>query len=287
MDPTTLAQLVVSGILLGGVYALFASGLNLIFGVMRVINIAHGELMMLGAYATFWLFALWGVNPVLSLLITVPLLFLLGVLLERVFIERIVGQPLLISLLLTFGLSLFFSGSALTLWTADFRSVPYFSGSIQLGPIALPLSRTVAFALALAITAGVWFFLQNTRVGKAVRATAQNSEVALVCGIDVRRIRLLTFGLGVALAGASGTLVSLMFSFSPTIGSNFLGKGFAIIVLGGLGSFVGALIGGIILGVAEVLGGFVTTAQIAEAIPYLVLVLVLLVRPSGLFGVRE
>jgi branched-chain amino acid transport system permease protein len=278
---------VISGILLGGVYALFASGLNLIFGVMRVINIAHGDLMMLGAYATFWLFTLVGFNPVLSLVVTMPLLFLLGMLLERVFVERIVSQTLLISLLLTFGLSLFFSGMALTLWTSDFRSVPYFSGSIQVGPLALPLSRTVAFALAVVISLGVWFFLQSSRLGKAVRATAQNAEVALVCGIDVRRIRLLTFGLGAALAAASGTLVSMMFSFSPAIGSNFLSKGFAIIVLGGLGSFIGALVGGVILGIAEVLGGFVLNAQIAEAIPYVILVLVLLIRPAGFFGTKE
>ncbi|MCL6650270.1 MAG: branched-chain amino acid ABC transporter permease [Chloroflexi bacterium] len=287
MDPLVVAQLIVSGVLLGGVYALFAAGLNLIFGVMRVINIAHGELMMLGAYTTFWLFTLWGVNPILSLLISVPLLFLLGAVLERIFIERIVGQPLLISLLLTFGFSLFFSGSALTLWSNDFRSVPYFSGSLVLGPLALPISRTVAFALAVVITLAVWFFLQRTRLGKAVRATAQSAEVALVCGIDVRRIRLLTFALGSSLAGAAGTLVSVMFSFSPAIGATFLAKGFAIIVLGGLGSFLGALAGGVLLGMTEVFGSYFTTASLAEAIPYLVLLLMLLVRPTGFFGTAE
>jgi branched-chain amino acid transport system permease protein len=282
-----LLQVVISGVLLGAVYALLAIGLNLIFGVMRVINIAHGDLMMLGAYATYWLFTLWGVNPIVSLVIVLPLMLALGVVLQRSLIDRVVGQPLLISLLLTFGLSTFLTGAALNLWTSNYRSVPAFSGSIQLAGLAFSVPRLIAFVVALAITGVVWYFLQSTRLGKAVRATSQNADVALVCGIDVARIRLLTFGLGTALAGAAGSLLAIIYAVYPEMGRAFLMKAFAIIVLGGLGSFGGAFLGALALGVAETLAAYTWNTQIAEAIAYAIFIGVLFVRPSGLFGVRE
>jgi len=282
-----LAQVVISGLLLGAVYALLAIGLNLIFGVMRVINIAHGELLMLGSYATFWLFTLWGVNPIVSLVLVLPAMFLLGALLQRTLVDRVVGQPLLISLLLTFGLSSFLIGVALNLWTANYRSVPAFSGSIVVGGLALSISRVIAFVVALAITLAVWYFLRTTRLGKAVRATSQNTEVALVCGIDVARIRLLAFGLGTAMAGAAGSLLAVIYTVYPEMGRTFLMKAFAIIVLGGLGSFGGAFVGALALGVAEALAAFAWNTQIAEAVAYAIFIGVLFVRPSGLFGVRE
>jgi branched-chain amino acid transport system permease protein len=282
-----LAQVVISGLLLGAVYALLAIGLNLIFGVMRVINIAHGELLMLGSYATYWLFTLWGVNPIVSLLLVLPAMFLLGMLLQRTLVDRVVGQPLLISLLLTFGLSSFLTGVALNLWTANYRSVPVFSGSFAVGGLALSISRVIAFVVALAITLAVWYFLRTTRLGKAVRATSQNAEVALVCGIDVARIRLLAFGLGTAMAGAAGSLLAVIYTVYPEMGRTFLMKAFAIIVLGGLGSFGGAFVGALALGVAEALAAFAWNTQIAEAVAYAIFIGVLFVRPSGLFGARE
>jgi branched-chain amino acid transport system permease protein len=283
----TLLQVVISGVLLGAVYALLAIGLNLIFGVMRVINIAHGDLMMLGAYSTYWLFTLWGVNPLVSLVIVMPLMFALGVFLQRSLIDRVVGQPLLISLLLTFGLSTFLTGAALNLWTSNYRSVPAFSGSVQVVGLAFSVPRLIAFVVALAITTVVWSFLRSARLGKAVRATSQNAEVALVCGIDVGRIRLLTFGLGTALAGAAGSLLAIIYSVYPEIGRAFLMKAFAIIVLGGLGSFGGAFMGALALGVAETLAAYAWNTQIAEAVAYAIFIGVLFIRPSGLFGVRE
>jgi branched-chain amino acid transport system permease protein len=283
----TLLQVVISGVLLGAVYALLAIGLNLIFGVMRVINIAHGDLMMLGAYSTYWLFTLWGVNPLVSLVIVMPLMFALGVFLQRSLIDRVVGQPLLISLLLTFGLSTFLTGAALNLWTSNYRSVPAFSGSVQVVGLAFSVPRLIAFVVALAITTVVWSFLRSARLGKAVRATSQNAEVALVCGIDVGRIRLLTFGLGTALAGAAGSLLAIIYSVYPEIGRAFLMKAFAIIVLGGLGSFGGAFLGALALGVAETLAAYAWNTQIAEAVAYAIFIGVLFIRPSGLFGVRE
>src|SRR5579883_1372158 len=228
---TVLAQVVISGVLLGAVYALLAIGLNLIFGVMRIINIAHGDLLMLGAYATFWLFTLWGVNPLLALVAVSPGMFLLGVALQRVLVDRVVGQPLLSSLLLTFGLSSLLTGLALNLWTANYRSVPAFSGSLVVGGVAVSIPRLIAFSVALAITAAVYLFLTRAKLGKAVRATAQNAEVALVCGIDVARIRLLVFGLGTALAAAAGALLAVIYTIYPEMGRAFLMKAFAIIVL--------------------------------------------------------
>lgn len=282
-----LLQVVISGLLLGGVYALFAAGLNLIFGVMRVINLGHGELMMLGAYVTFWLASAYGLNPLLSIPVSLLLMFALGVAFQAVLVERVVARPLLSSLLLTFGLSTLLQGVALNLWTADFRSVPYLTGSIELLGLNLSRIRLVAFAIALLVTGAVFAFLRFSTFGKAMRATAQHAQVAQVCGIDVGRVRLAAFGLGSALAAVAGSLIVVIFPIGPEIGRTFISRGFAIIVLGGLGSFVGAFLGALILGVAETLTAYFTDTQLAEGVAYAVLVLVLLLRPSGLFGTDE
>jgi branched-chain amino acid transport system permease protein len=282
-----LLQVIISGLLLGGVYALFAAGMNMIFGVLRVINLAHGELMMLGAYITFWLYALANVNPLLTIPVSALVMFSLGAVIERTMIERVVGQPLLSSLLLTFGLSTLFMGTALSLWTANFRSVPYLTGAIDLFGLNLSQTRLVAFIIALAVTGLTYAFLRFTTFGKAIRATAQNAEVAQVCGINVGRVRLVTFALGSAMAAVSGSLIAMIFTISPEMGRMFLGRAFAIVVLGGLGSFIGAFFGALLLGVVETVAAYVTDTQLAEAVSYAVLVLVLLLRPSGFFGEKE
>ena len=282
-----ILQVVVSGLLLGGVYAIFAAGLNTIFGVMRIINLAHGELMMLGAYVTFALYDGWGVNPLITLPISAALLFGLGLLFQQFLIERVVGQPLLSSLLLTFGLSTLLQGIALNRFTANFRSVPFLSGSFGVGELAFSRSRLLAFAVALAVTGAVYLFLQRSRFGKAIRATSQQPDVAEVCGVDVRQVRLMTFALGAALAAIAGSLVAMIFSIYPEMGRMFIGKAFAIIVLGGLGSFGGAFAGALVLGVGETLAAYWTDTQIAQGVSYAALVLVLLLRPSGFFGVKE
>jgi branched-chain amino acid transport system permease protein len=282
-----LLQVIISGLLLGGVYALFAAGLNMIFGVLRVINLAHGELMMLGAYTTYWLYAEWGVNPLLTLPVSAVVIFALGAFIERSLIDRLVNQPLLSSLLLTFGLSTLFMGTALYFWTANFRSVPYLTGSVDLFGLDVSKSRLVAFVIALAVTGATYAFLRYSTFGKAIRATAQHSEVAQVCGIDVRRVRVVTFGLGSAMAGVAGSLIAMIFTVSPEMGRAFIGRAFAIVVLGGLGSFVGAFAGALMLGVTETVTAYYTDTQLSEAVAYAVLVGVLLVRPSGLFGVKE
>jgi branched-chain amino acid transport system permease protein len=282
-----LLQVIVSGLLLGGVYALFAVGMNMIFGVLRVINLAHGELIMLGAYATFFLVDRSGFNPLLTIPFSAAALFVAGVAVEKFLIERTVNQPILSSLLLTFGLSTFLMGGALYLWTANFRSVPYLTGSYDIGALDLSKIRLVSFVIALTVTGATFGFLRYATYGKAIRATAQHAEVAQVCGINVGRVRLTTFGLGSALAATSGSLIAMIFTVSPEMGRMFIGRAFAIVVLGGLGSFEGALLGALLLGVAETVAAYYTDTQLAEGVSYAVLVLVLLLRPSGLFGVKE
>jgi branched-chain amino acid transport system permease protein len=283
----TLLQVIVNGVLLGGVYALFAAGLNMIVGVMRVINLAHGELMMLGAYTTFWLFSLAHVNPLLSIPISAGLMLVLGVAVQRLLVERVVKQPLLSSLLLTFGLSTLFLGIALNVWKGDQRSIPYLSGSVPVGGLLISNVRLVGFAIAVLLTSATFLFLRHSTFGKTIRATSQQPDAAQACGIDVRRVRAVTFGIGSALAAVAGSLASIMFSFNPEIGQTFLPKAFAVIVLGGLGSFIGALLGALMLGVAETVAGYFTSGQWAESVAFIILIVMLVIRPAGLFGAEE
>lgn len=284
-----LLQIVVSGLLLGGVYALFATGLNLIFGVMKIINLGHGELMMLGAYITFFLFTQAGMNPLLSLPLTAAIMAILGLLLQITLVERVVNQPMINSLLLTFGMSTLMMGVALNLWTSNFRSVNYapLSGSWQVGEISISKARLVAFGIAILVTVGMWLFLNRSTYGKAIRATSEHPAVAQLCGIDIRRVRYVTFALGSSMAAISGALISIIFTINPEMGRMFIGKGFAIIVLGGLGSFVGAFLGALVLGVSETITAFYATSQLSEGVAYLILLIVLIVRPSGFFGKAE
>ena len=281
-----LLQGVVSGLLAGGLYAMVALGLALVFGVMRVINLAHGTLLMLGSYTTYWLFALYGMNPFLSLFLSFPILFVVGGVLQKVFVHRVVNAPELSSLLLTFGISILIANLAMLGWTSDYRSVEFLTGSFLLGPIALSKPRLVTFGLALAITGLAFLLLNKTKLGKAIRATSQQRDVAQVCGINVRRIDLITFGLGAGLAGVGGSLVSVMFSIFPEMGQVYVFKSFLVIVLGGAGNYPGAFFGGLILGVVEGLDSLLLSAQLSEVIAYMLLVIVLLVRPTGLFRGR-
>jgi branched-chain amino acid transport system permease protein len=282
-----LGQVVISGILAGALYAMVALGLALIFGVMRVINIAHGPLLMLGAYVTYFLYDAFGLNPYLSLVVSMPVLFALGLLLQRTLVFRVVDAPELSSLLLTFGISIALVNLAQLAFTSDLRAVEYLTGSYLIGPFALSKSRLIAFLFAGAITTLAFLFLQKTRLGKAIRATSQSREVALVCGINVRRIHLITFGLACALAAAGGTLIAVMVAIQPEMGQIWTFKSFLVIVLGGAGNYPGALLGGMLLGLIEQLASLFLTTQLSEAVAYVLLVLVLLVRPTGLLGGRQ
>ncbi len=287
ITPSMLGQVVISGLLAGSLYATVALGLGLIFGVMRVLNIAHGPLLMLGAYVTFWLWSTVGLNPYASLLASMPLLYLLGALLQRFLVRRVVDAPELSSLLLTFGVSIALVNVAQLAFSSDLRAVEYLTGSFVLGPWAFSKSRVIACGIAIAITAGAVLFLQRTRAGKALRAVSQNREMAEVCGVDVGRVRVLAFGLASALAAAGGSLVAVMVAIQPEMGQIYTMKSFLVIVLGGAGNYPGALLGGLLLGVIEQVSSLFLTTQVNEAVAYVLLVLVLLVRPTGLLGGRE
>ena len=287
LEPEILLQLLINGLLAGALYALLAGGLNLIFGVMRVINIAHAEFMLIGAFGAYVLFNVFGLHPLLSLLIIVPAIFVVGYYFQRVLIERVVGRPMLTSLLATYGVSIILINVGLLIFSADFKSIPVLQGSFLIGELAISKPRAVAGLVSLVLSVGVYLFLDRTRLGKAVRAVSEHAQVAQICGIDVRQIRMLTFGMAAAMAGAAGVMLSIIYSFWPGSGVDFIQKCFAIIIIGGMGNFVGALYGGILLGVVEsFVGGFVST-QWAEAMAYLLLVTVLLIRPTGLKGVAR
>ncbi|HUP33952.1 MAG TPA: branched-chain amino acid ABC transporter permease [Candidatus Limnocylindria bacterium] len=285
-----LATVVLSGILQGGVYAMFAVGLTLIFGVMRIINAAHGEIVMMGAYLTWVSFFHLGVDPLLALLFTLPLAFLFGMVLQRVLLDGVVGQPELTGLLVTFGLGLAMIYTAELIFTTDFRTIPYAPATVQItSTIAVGQNKVISFAMAVAISAGVYLFLRFARQGKAIRATALNAEVAMVCGINVRGVYLITTGLAAALAVAGGALVSIQFGFNPETGVVYTLQAFAIVILGGRGNYVGALIGGLMLGVLEGLVSLMVpngTAMV-ELAAYGLMIFVLLIRPSGLMGMKE
>ena len=286
ITPTMVGQVVISGLLAGSLYAMVALGLGLIFGVMRVLNVAHGPLLMLGAYTTFWLFHWFGLNPYLSLLVSMPLLFLVGLGLQGTLVRRVVDAPELSSLLLTFGVSIAIVNLAQLAFTSDLRSVEYLTGSFVLGPFAFSKSRVIACGFAVAITVGAFFFLQKTRLGKALRAVSQSREVAQVCGINVQRIHLLAFGIAAALAAAGGSLVAVMVAIQPDMGMVYTFKSFLVIVLGGAGNYPGALLGGLLLGLIEQLSSLFLTTQVNEAVAYVLLVVVLLLRPTGLLKGR-
>jgi len=285
-----LATVVVGGVMQGGVYAMFAVGLTLIFGVMRIINAAHGEMVMMGAYLTWVAFFYLGVDPLLSLVLTLPVAFLFGVAVQKVLLNAAVGQPELTGLLITFGLGLTMIYVAELIFTTDFRTIPYAPGTVQItSAIAVGQNRVISFVMAVAISIGVYLFLKLSRLGKAVRATALNAEVAMVCGINIRRIYLITTGLAAALAVAGGALVSIQFGFNPETGVVYTLQAFAIIILGGRGNYVGALIGGLMLAVLENLVSLMVpngTAMV-ELAAYGLMIFVLLIRPGGLMNVKE
>jgi branched-chain amino acid transport system permease protein len=285
-----LATVVLGGIMQGGVYAMFAVGLTLIFGVMRIINAAHGEMVMMGAYLAWVGFFYLGVDPLLSMVLTLPIAFLFGAAVQKLLLNAVVGAPELTGLLITFGLGLTMIYTAELIFTTDFRTIPYAPGTVQLTPtIAVGQNRVISFGMAVTISTAVYLFLKRSRLGKAVRATALNAEVAMVCGINVRRIYLITTGLAAALAVAGGALVSIQFGFNPETGVVYTLQAFAIIILGGRGHYLGALVGALMLAVLENLVSLMIpngTAMV-ELAAYGLMIFVLLIRPGGLMGVKE
>ena len=286
MTADLLLQGVVSGLLLGGVYGLVASGLSLIFGVLRIINFAHGAVMMLAMYATYWLFTLCGIDPYLSIVVTGPLFFLIGMVIQRALIEpnRFASEHN--QLLLTLGLALFLENLALVLWQGDFRTVrpSYASASFVVGEALVEVPRLVACGGAVVIAMALFAFLRRTDVGKAIRALSEEPEGAMLMGIDVGRIRAVAFGIGSGCVAVAGALVTPFFYTAPDVGDSFNIRAFVVVVLGGMGNFVGALLGGFIVGLAESLGATLLPGSLKQLVVFALFVLVLLFRPAGLFG---
>jgi branched-chain amino acid transport system permease protein len=282
----TFIQSLVSGVLTGSLYAMIGVGLTVIFGVMRIINLAHGDMVMLGMFGAYWSYTLWKFDPFVSLVLWVPLLFLAGMLIYRFLLRPIITGDELNGLLYTAGLSLLIANLALLLWTGDYRTLnlPYALEPMRPFGISVPVPLAIAFVLAAAITGALYLFLSRTDLGRAIRATSQNPEAAALMGINVTRIAMITFGLGTALAGAAGVLLMPSLYLYPTVGEILIAKCFVIVVLGGLGSIPGAIAGGILLGMVESFGAVYISVAYKDTIGFVIFLLVLLFRPQGIFG---
>ncbi len=276
-------EIFIRGLMLGSVYALVGMGLTLVWGVVGIVNIAHGEFVMLGAYFAFWSFSLLHLNPLFSVALAIPIFFWVGTIMHKRITERLTRAPELSALILTFGMSILIWNLAQFFWTNTYRSVSFLTGNFPFFGLVFAKSKTVSFFLAMGITAALFAFLKYSRMGKGIRATSQNPEVALVCGINTMKMRALTFGMGIALAGAAGAIVSLQWVIFPQMGTSYISKAFAIVVLGGLGNIQGALVGGLIIGVLESLVTQYWSAKMAQIIPSMTILLILLLRPTGLF----
>lgn|GEM_PF-9147 len=282
-----LLQTLTSGLLTGGIYALIGIGLTVIFGVMRVVNFAHGALVMAGMYATYFLFTGLHIDPFLSLPVVMPAMFIAGVIMQKTLIAPVLGAPELNQILLTEGISIVLINTALLLFTSNYLTMTtgYAGATFHLGGISLSKPQMAAFGIAIVITAADYFFLVKTGTGRQIRATAQDPEGARLIGINIKRVQALTFGFGVAAAGAAGSLLMpIYYRVEPNAGSPFTLKAFVVVVLGGMGSVTGALVGGIVLGIAESLGAVYVATGYKDVIAFVIFLLVLTLKPSGLLG---
>ncbi|MFL5372568.1 MAG: branched-chain amino acid ABC transporter permease [Myxococcales bacterium] len=283
---TLFGQILANGILLGGLYGLMALGMGLVWGVLNIVNLAHGAFIMMGGYAVYFLFTLAGIDPFLALPIAMVGMFLFGYLLQMFVLNLIVRSALLNTLLITFGFDVVLVYLAQFLFTADFRTInPTYSGSnVDLHGVTIPYSQAGAFLVALLLAGALYVFLDQTRTGRAIRATAQNLTAARLYGVNPRRIYALTFGVGAALAGAAGGLFGVISQITPYIGITLTAKSFVIAILGGLDKPLGVIIGGLVLGIAEAMTDLYLGSTYKDIISFGLLVLILVARPAQLVG---
>jgi len=284
----TVAQLIVSGVMLCGIYALMAIGLTLIFVVLKIVNFAHGEFLMLAMYVSWAVVSLLGVNSYTSTLVAVPVLFGFGAAIYFIIIRPAIHKPHLIVVFATMGLSILMQNLALVTMTADLRDVPPLFGgtSLQIGPLYLRGELVLGFCISLAVTLLLMVFIKRTYIGKAIRATVQDRDAAMLMGINVPRLFLLTFAAGSALVGLAGCIMLPLYSTFQTVGLNFVLIAYVVVVLGGMGSMEGAFLGGICIGIVQSLSGYYIAPAYGQMFYFIVFLLVMILRPNGLLGQR-
>jgi len=288
VDLTLVLQGLLSGLLFGGVYSLMAVGLTLIFGVMRVVNFAHGDMMVWGMYLSYLLATRAGIDPYLSFVVCAAALFALGLLVQRGLVDRVIDAPHEMQILLMLGVALVLENLALVAFGPEPTRVrsPLGAATLWLGPVFVDVARLVTFVVAVALTVALSLFLYRTDLGRTIRAAADNTYGALVIGTDVRRVYAVAFGVGAACVGAAGALVSSILPFQPPTGLSLSVTSFNIVIIGGMGSLLGAFIGGLLVSVAESLGAVFLKPSLKELVSFSLLIVILLFRPAGLFGKR-
>jgi len=283
---TELATPLVRGMLLGGLYVVIALGLSLVFGVMKVINVAHGDLVVLGSYLAFVAMTSWGLDPILSLMVGIPLFFIMGIFIEKFLLYRAFRMSVDAALIIAFGISLIVQNACQMAWTPLSRSLKpsYFLESYKIGDVYIPLVYLLDFVAALVVMLAVHQFLKRTYLGQAITAASQDRQAAELMGINPARVYQIAFGIAMALAAIAGVSLGLTFPFTPKSGVSFLIIAFGVIILGGLGSMVGTFIGGMIFGLSQTLGSHFwgPTGQLLA--PFVMVLVVLTIRPQGLFG---
>lgn len=281
-------QVLANGLVLGGLYACIAVGFSLVWGVLNVINILHGSFIVLGSYIAYFAYTMFGIHPFLSVAVAGGLMYLLGYAIQSGLINRVIAAPVLMTLTLTFGLDLLVNNAMLVAFKADYRKLVLENplGELEFGPVYLPLDRVAAMGLAMALTFLLYRLLRDSKIGRAIVAVRMDREAASLMGVNVTRINAITFGLGALMAGAAGSLLSIIYPISPLNSGIFLGKSFVICVLGGLGSVPGAIVGGLALGIIESFSAIWFGPEHAVTVSFILLILILIFRPSGLIGKR-
>ncbi len=287
MNPfQVLIQTIVNGLLLGSIIALVAIGIAIIRGVMDMVNSAQGEFLMLGMYASYWINVKWNLDPLVSAPITIALMFILGVIVYKVLIARVIEAPMLAQMLLTFGLSIVLVNVGLFLWGSQFKTIPnvLVKGTISIGGVMVSLNALVPALVSLLMAGAVYWFLMKTRMGRAFQATSMNKKAAALVGIDTQTVYALAFGLAAACAGLAGSVLSISYYIFPGVGSVFNLYAFVAVCLGGFGSIPGAFIGGLIIGVSDSLAGFYISAAFKYVVAFGIYLVTVIFKPKGLFG---
>lgn len=285
-----LIATIINGIIIGSMYALFASGLTLIWGTMKMLNFAHGAYFMIGGYVVYMVFGMLHLNPVIATIGAIAAVFILSVIVERLVLHRLMSRPLwqLTTIIATLGVMVFLQNAALHIWGPQFKTIPYFiDGVANFFGVRIAYQRLLILAVSVVSVISLWALFKYSRFGMALRATSQDPEAAQLYGVNTLTVYTLTYGLSAALAGLAAAMLAPITSVNPFMGLDPLLKGFVVVILGGLGSFTGAIVGGIVLGVLEALGVLYTSAEWRDVVAFCVLIAIIWIRPWGLLGVEE